>query len=782
VEAVTGEGSARVVAAEPPVGAAASSVGGDGFVTVVAKRDKRARNAAWNAQMPALGGRAGQRRAKAAMKAQIGGQAKRRKPKKVKAKKGPKPVETVEARAQNGGFQEGPKPTLSGAGQRQCGDTQAVTGLTRKQAKKKARYQAFAARRQAAIQAKRARKAERKAARLNAPPAGVELVESAGSLIGVELVEPMEEDQVTGPVPASGADTEAQASQGSGVLPVPEVSVASAGRVAPVAETAAAFGSNRDYRLTAGFPPVDPNAPPTEARKRALRGQGGAVTPGEQSYVSALFREVISDSVKQESGNAESEEASDSDDVSIIAVTGGTAGTVEGTIEITPTQSRPIPVINLVTPPRVTRVVSSVDMTPLGISHEFLKLEIKTPRSEAASGNVSNSLTIASVAASVDWSSGDVGLFPVGPEAILEGDFAAVVKRVTSPSADSAGAQLTLADARLVADAHLHLGNSKLCKGEGRLTKSKSGVRTSKLDLYGNLRNLSFPGDADFDVLVSSHCLQHEIPQSRSECESMVGPPAESPIWLCLGRHPKLVAGMTKSEAMEQVEPLLESLSWPRVVGLGEVGLDYSSPGARKGKEQQLAFLRKLCSSYLKLPSELQKPFVLHVRGKHPGDVSASTACIKVLQEEGLPVDTKLYRHCFNGSVEEMRDWTRAFPNVVFGFGPGLLAPMPPDKRRVGTADFQSYTWTTLQAFARMATNQILVETDAPYLKPRIFTELGPDGKPREVNVEGGPAMARHVLRTLGSLKGIPVKALAELNADSVRAFYGLPPRPVAGT
>ena len=80
--------------------------------------------------------------------------------------------------------------------------------------------------------------------------------------------------------------------------------------------------------------------------------------------------------------------------------------------------------------------------------------------------------------------------------------------------------------------------------------------------------------------------------------------------------------------------------------------------------EQETALVRMLSMGL-----NLSLPIVLHCR--HLGDRHRGEAyrdCLEVLERQGVPRKYKVYLHCYNGSVGDVRRWRAAYPNVVFGF------------------------------------------------------------------------------------------------------------------
>ncbi|PPK70350.1 TatD DNase family protein [Actinokineospora auranticolor] len=167
----------------------------------------------------------------------------------------------------------------------------------------------------------------------------------------------------------------------------------------------------------------------------------------------------------------------------------------------------------------------------------------------------------------------------------------------------------------------------------------------------------------------------------------------------------------------------------PRVVAVGETGLDYywdySPPEA-----QHAAF-----RWHIDLAKRVGKPLMIHDRDAH-ADV------LRILTEEGAP--EQVVFHCFSGDLE----FAKAC--VERGF---VLSFAGPVTFRNAAALREAAAYTPVE--------QLLVETDAPFLTPHPFR-----GRPNE------PYCAAYTLRDLAALRGDDVAELAgAVSATADRVF-----------
>ncbi len=180
-------------------------------------------------------------------------------------------------------------------------------------------------------------------------------------------------------------------------------------------------------------------------------------------------------------------------------------------------------------------------------------------------------------------------------------------------------------------------------------------------------------------------------------------------VYAALAVHPTEVAGLTEAHYRE----LAELLRHPRVVAVGETGLDYYWDRTEPA-DQQRHFRR-----HIELSKQVGKPLVIHDREAH-ADV------LRILREEGAPPAGVVF-HAFSGDAEMARECVDAgyllsFSGVLtFGNAPALR-----------------------EAAAVTPLDQLLVETDAPFLTPHPYR-----GRPN------APYLIPHVVRSLSALKNL---------------------------
>ena len=201
-------------------------------------------------------------------------------------------------------------------------------------------------------------------------------------------------------------------------------------------------------------------------------------------------------------------------------------------------------------------------------------------------------------------------------------------------------------------------------------------------------------------------------------------------VWATVATHPHDVAQMTP--AWWEVHERLSA--HPRVVAIGETGLDYyynHSPH----DVQRAAF-----ASFIELARRAGKPVVCHIRDAHEGARAILTA--------GRAVELGCVVHCFTGTPDDARAYAAMGCYVSFS---GIVTY----KTAQGIRD----------SVALVPRERLLIETDCPYLAP-----IPKRGKRNE------PAFIEHTARVVASCAGMDFNDLAALTAANAARVFRLTP------
>lgn len=154
-------------------------------------------------------------------------------------------------------------------------------------------------------------------------------------------------------------------------------------------------------------------------------------------------------------------------------------------------------------------------------------------------------------------------------------------------------------------------------------------------------------------------------------------------LWAAAGIHPE-EAGRAPDDAADTLRVLL---SHPRVVALGEIGLDYHYDTPPRGVQLDW-FERQLA-----LAVALKRPVVVHDRDAHQDTLRL----LKKYRPEGVV-------HCFSGSVEMAREILAL--GMYIGIG--------------GAVTFKNAK-RPVEVAAMVPADRLVLETDAPYMAPAPF-------------------------------------------------------------
>jgi TatD DNase family protein len=170
----------------------------------------------------------------------------------------------------------------------------------------------------------------------------------------------------------------------------------------------------------------------------------------------------------------------------------------------------------------------------------------------------------------------------------------------------------------------------------------------------------------------------------------------------------------------------------PRVVGVGETGLDFHYDLSPR-PVQEASFRRSIAAA-----RTARKPVVIHVR-------EADEACVRVLESEGVPEAGGVV-HCFTG------DWARAKAYLDLGLHLSVA----------GVVTFKAAD-DLREAVRKTPRDRLLVETDCPFLAP-----VPHRGKRNE------PAYVARTAEKVAELWGLPVDEVGEITTENAKRFFRL--------
>lgn len=198
-----------------------------------------------------------------------------------------------------------------------------------------------------------------------------------------------------------------------------------------------------------------------------------------------------------------------------------------------------------------------------------------------------------------------------------------------------------------------------------------------------------------------------------------------------LGIHPMYVQHVD-DQALVQLRQALEARrDDPRLVAVGEIGLDFFVPEISQGEAR--AKQERFYVAQLKLAIEFDLPVILHVR-------RSQDVLLKYLRRH--PVRGGL-AHAFNGSVQQAQQFIDA--GFALGFGGAMTYARALQIRRLACA---------------LPLESIVLETDAPDIAPAWLTETR----------RNEPAEVRRIAHALAELRGISYEEVLIKTAQAARS------------
>lgn len=211
-------------------------------------------------------------------------------------------------------------------------------------------------------------------------------------------------------------------------------------------------------------------------------------------------------------------------------------------------------------------------------------------------------------------------------------------------------------------------------------------------------------------------------------------------VFAAVGVHPGHM-----DESPDEIRPALRDLArHPKVVAIGETGLDYYQMEERKGGRTvaDMEWQRERFRIHIRAARQVGKPLIIHTRA-----ASADTlAILKEEGEDGSPGCAGGVFHCFTETAEVAR---AALDIGYFISFSGILTFKSAQELR----DVASF----------VPLDRLLIETDSPYLAP-----VPHRGK------LNNPSYVPLVAQQLALLRGLPVHEIAELTSRNFERLFAL--------
>ena len=201
-----------------------------------------------------------------------------------------------------------------------------------------------------------------------------------------------------------------------------------------------------------------------------------------------------------------------------------------------------------------------------------------------------------------------------------------------------------------------------------------------------------------------------------------------SNVYGTLGIHPESIDSVTEDDLIF----LEKHLQDPKIVAVGEIGLDYYWVKDNKEKQKEL-FIRQL-----RLAEKYNKAVVIHSR-----DSIQDTYDILKQEKLNVPIDI----HCYSGSLEMANEFIKL--GCKLGIG--------------GVVTFKN--GVKLQDIVKnIGLEHLLLETDGPYLSPEPYR-----------GCQNVPANSYYIASKIAEIKGISVEEVIKQTAKNATSVFDLP-------
>lgn len=184
-----------------------------------------------------------------------------------------------------------------------------------------------------------------------------------------------------------------------------------------------------------------------------------------------------------------------------------------------------------------------------------------------------------------------------------------------------------------------------------------------------------------------------------------------------------------------------ELIKSPKVIAIGEIGLDYwRKPKTKARKEEFVSRQKAAFIAQLDLAVQYKKPLILHCRVAHDDmiEILQNHTIVKKMKHPGVV-------HSFTGNLEQLEK----FLNMDFYIGVnGLVFKLP----------------FVADAVRETPLERIVLETDAPYLLP-------PQVKDTDRNE---PIFIKHIAQKIADIKNVTFEEIEKQTAQNAKVLFGM--------
>lgn len=253
--------------------------------------------------------------------------------------------------------------------------------------------------------------------------------------------------------------------------------------------------------------------------------------------------------------------------------------------------------------------------------------------------------------------------------------------------------------------------------------------RTGLWDSHCHLDDEAFDLDRSELLATIGECLEGVVNPGCDAASSAIAVELAEKypfVYAAVGYHPENLKGIPAN----YLDQLAKWAVHPKVVAIGEIGLDYYWEENEPKEIQKKIFLEQI-----DLAKQFDLPIIIHDRDAH-GDM------LELFQKEVSGVQAVF--HCYAGSVEMAKELVKR--GYYFGFG--------------GTSTYKNAN-KVREVLKYLPTDRILFETDSPYLTPVPFR-----GK------RNNPCYVEYSARNAAEVLGMDFAELAELTSANCKRLF----------
>ncbi|PIP68897.1 hydrolase TatD [Candidatus Nomurabacteria bacterium CG22_combo_CG10-13_8_21_14_all_32_8] len=187
-----------------------------------------------------------------------------------------------------------------------------------------------------------------------------------------------------------------------------------------------------------------------------------------------------------------------------------------------------------------------------------------------------------------------------------------------------------------------------------------------------------------------------------------------------------------------------ELLKDPKVVAIGECGLDYYHMDEESIKKQKEAFIEQI-----ELANEVKKPLMIHVRNNYEDE--SKNAYVDILEILKKYAKVKGVIHFFEGSLENAKDF------ILIGFMISFTGAITYPPRKNGrNCEYE-------EIIKNIPLNMILSDTDSPYMAPVPYR-----GKRNE------PSYVKEIVKKIAEIRGLSEVEVAKAIVENAKRIFDI--------